>query len=99
MGTPHAGTEALATWAKVLSMSLGFFKQTNPHILEVLERNSELLYRIQADFHTMLRDRKKRNEPDIEIVCFFEELPIPGLGLVSHGRCLCGTLDTEFGVW
>lgn len=84
MGTPHGGTEALASWAKVLSMSLGFFKQTNPQILEVLRRNSELLYRIRADFHTMLRDRKKGNDPDIGIVCFFEELPVPGFGFVSH---------------
>ncbi|MCJ1386506.1 hypothetical protein MMC17_009632 [Xylographa soralifera] len=63
-------------------MSLGLFKQANPQILEGLKKNSELLYRIQADFHTMLRDRKKRNDPDIEIVCFFEELPIIGFGFV-----------------
>ena len=87
MGTPHAGTDALATWAKVLAASLGIIKQTNSHILEVLQRNSELLYRIQAEFHTLIRDRKKRDEPDIETVCFFEELPMPGIGFVGDVHC------------
>ena len=88
----------MAAWAQMLSMSLGLLKQTNPQILEVLKKNSELLYRIQAEFHTMLRDRKKRNDSDIEIVCFMEELPIPGFGFVSHHRRPCGLLNPEFGV-
>lgn len=58
-------------------------KQTNPEILEVLRRDSELLYRIQAEFHTMIRDRAKKNDTDIGIICFFEELAMPGIGVVG----------------
>ena len=99
MGTPHAGTDALATWAKVLASSVGLLKQTNPQILEILRRNSELLYRVQTDFHTMIRDRKKRNEPDIEIVCFFEERPIRGYDFVSDvHRLLSKCLSLMFAI-
>ena len=94
MGTPHAGTAALATWAKVLASSIGLLKQTNPQVLEVLRRNSEILYRVQTDFHMMIRDRKKRNEPDIEIVCFYEERPIWGYDFVSDIHRLLGKCDS-----
>jgi hypothetical protein len=85
MGTPHAGVDQLVEWARLLALSLGVLKQTNTEILQVLRRDSELLYRIQNEFHTMIRDKKKRGETDIELCCFFEELPLRGIGLVSSG--------------
>jgi hypothetical protein len=83
MGTPHSGTDALATWAKSLATSIGVLTQTNAEILDVLKRGSESLYRIQTDFHTMIRARRNSNKAEIEIVCFYEELPLRGAGFVS----------------
>ena len=58
-------------------------KQTNSEIVEVLRRDSEVLARIQDQFHTMIIARSKEEIGLIEICCFFEELPLPGVGLVS----------------
>jgi hypothetical protein len=58
-------------------------KQTNSKILAVLKSDSEVLERVQNGFHTMIRSRAQDELPPIEITCFFEELPLPGIGLVS----------------
>lgn len=58
-------------------------KQTNPEILAVLESDSEVLERVQGSFHTMIRSRIQSGLPQIEITCFFEELPLPGVGIVG----------------
>ncbi len=55
----------------------------NPQILEVLERESEVLARVQDEFHTMVKSRNQERLQQIEITCFFEELPLPGVGVVS----------------
>jgi hypothetical protein len=81
LGTPHHGS-GLARWAELLSRSIGIIKQTNTEIIEVLKRGSEVLGRIQDGFHTMILARGREGQP-IEISCFFEELPLPGIGQVS----------------
>ncbi|KAK4233048.1 P-loop containing nucleoside triphosphate hydrolase protein, partial [Achaetomium macrosporum] len=80
LGTPHHGS-GLARWAELLSRSIGIIKQTNTQIVEVLKRDSEVLARIQDGFHTMVLARGREGQP-IEISCFFEELPLPGIGQV-----------------
>ncbi|KAK3896423.1 sesB-related regulatory [Staphylotrichum tortipilum] len=80
LGTPHHGS-GLARWAELLSRSIGIIKQTNTQIVEVLKRDSEVLARIQDGFHTMVLARGKEGQR-IEISCFFEELPLPGIGQV-----------------
>jgi hypothetical protein len=62
---------------------IGVLKQTNPQILAVLERESEVLARVQDEFYTMVRSRNQERLQPIEITCFFEELPLPGVGVVS----------------
>ena len=57
-------------------------QQTNPAILGVLKSDSEVLARIQTDFHNMSRARAKKSDPTIEVTCFYEELPLPGVGEV-----------------
>lgn len=61
-------------------------KQANPKVVEVLQRDSEVLARIQDSFHAMIitqnKEGNKNGFPPIEITCFYEELPLPGLGLV-----------------
>ena len=81
LGTPHHGA-GLARWAELLSRSIGIIKQTNTEIVEVLKRDSEVLARIQDGFHTMVLARSKEGLPPIDISCFFEELPLPGIGQV-----------------
>ncbi|KAH6957547.1 ankyrin repeat-containing domain protein [Ilyonectria sp. MPI-CAGE-AT-0026] len=80
LGTPHHGA-GLARWAKLLSTSIGIIKQTNTEIVAVLKRDSEVLARIQDGFHTMVLARGKEGQP-IEISCFYEQLPLPAVGLV-----------------
>ena len=65
---------------------IGTVKQTNPDIVEVLRRDSEVLARIQDGFHTMVMARNKEGLPPIHISCFYEELPLPAVGLVGSTR-------------
>ncbi|KAI8168729.1 hypothetical protein K4K49_012692 [Colletotrichum sp. SAR 10_70] len=81
LGTPHHGS-GLAIWAERLSKSIGLIKQTNADIVQVLRRDSEVLARIQDSFHTMIQSRTKQGLSAIEITCFYEELPMRGVGLV-----------------
>lgn len=83
LGTPHTGA-GLAEWASKLAKSLGLFKQTNSQIVAVLETESEVLARIQDNFHTMIRSREQHGLSPIWITCFYEELPLTGVGVVSR---------------
>ncbi len=85
LGTPYHGS-GLAQWANMLAKSIGLLKQTNPNILQVLQDDSEVLARIQDSFHTMVRARNQDGMQPIEITCFFEELPLPGIGSVSNSH-------------
>jgi hypothetical protein len=67
----------------MLAKSIGLLKQANPQILTILESDSEVLARVQDSFHTMIRSRNQDRLPLIEVACFFEELPLPGIGVVS----------------
>ncbi|KAA8642375.1 hypothetical protein EYZ11_009972 [Aspergillus tanneri] len=91
LGTPHHGA-GLAKWAEVVSRSIGLVKQTNPDIVDVLRRDSEVLARIQDGFHTMVKSRSLVEPPPIEVTCFYEELPVLGFGLVvpQHSAILPG---------
>ncbi|RKK17486.1 hypothetical protein BFJ65_g7820 [Fusarium oxysporum f. sp. cepae] len=81
LGTPHHGA-GLARWAELVSRYIGLVKQTNSNIVQVLRRESEVLARIQDSFHTMIKSRITEGLSPIEISCFYEELPLPGVGLV-----------------
>ncbi|KAN0110923.1 hypothetical protein V8E51_007310 [Hyaloscypha variabilis] len=91
LGTPHHGS-GLANWAHLLARWMGLLTQTNPQILAVLESDSEILARVQDGFHTMVRARIQEMLKPIEITCFYEELPLPGIGVVvpSHSAILPG---------
>lgn len=65
-------------------MWANLIKQTNSDIVNVLRRDSELLARIQDDFHSMLRSRIDDGQRQIFITCFYEELPLAGVGEVRH---------------
>jgi protein SERAC1 len=75
LGTPHYGS-GLTNWTEKLAKLIGLFKQTNPQILAELQSDYEVLARIQDAFYHMVRST-------VEITCFYEELPLPGVGIVS----------------
>ncbi|KAL2796248.1 hypothetical protein BJX66DRAFT_336262 [Aspergillus keveii] len=79
LGTPHCGSN-LANWAKVFGRVITMFKRTNTRLLETLSPDSEVLAWIQKDFHTMLRSRQQEGKQPLRITCFYEELPIHGIG-------------------
>ncbi|KAE8447349.1 hypothetical protein EG329_010907 [Mollisiaceae sp. DMI_Dod_QoI] len=78
LGTPHFGA-GLANYAETFARLVGVLKQTTKEIVRVLTTESEVLARIQTDFHTMIRDRAQQGHA-IPIICFYEELPLPGIG-------------------
>lgn len=82
MGTPHCGSHA-ADWAKVVTSVAKLVKGVNDSIIKALQPDSEVLERIQQDFHTMIRSRNEAGKYKIQITCFYEDLSIPGIGLVS----------------
>jgi hypothetical protein len=82
LGTPHSGT-GLATVAKRLAQIMPPSTGTNLRIVKVLQKDSEVLARIQNEFHSLLRSRRQEGNNPIEITCFYEEVPISGIGEVS----------------
>lgn len=84
MGTPHAGS-SLKKFATALSTIINLGpKKPNQKILDVLDRHSEVLSLIQADFQAMMKTRERNNEREIKLLCCIEELPVTGLGRVSN---------------
>lgn len=67
----------------MLAVTIGILKQTNPNILTLLETESEVLAQVQDEFHNLIRSRSQDGLQGIEISCFYEELPLPGVGVVS----------------
>jgi protein SERAC1 len=80
MGTPHRGAW-VADWAKIPASALGLVKSINKSLLEILQTDNQALKLIQVNFWSMIRERQKANQPP-EVTCFFEELPLVGVGKV-----------------
>jgi hypothetical protein len=98
LGTPHQGS-SLAKWYERWGRGLKHFRPTNLDIVSVLHRESEVLARIQSSFHAMLKARAAEALPPIEIACFYEELPLPGIGLaVSMQSAVCPGCGVPIGI-
>ncbi len=80
MGTPHRGAW-MADWAKIPAGAFGLVKSANTTLLKILETDNKLLEDTRASFSGMLRELSNKNRP-IQVTCFREELPLPGVGLV-----------------
>jgi len=80
MGTPHRGSW-MADWAKISASALGLVKSTNESLLEILRTDNQLLEDIKINFYSMIRESQS-NKNRLEVMCFFEELPLPGVGRV-----------------
>lgn len=96
MGTPHRGSW-MADWAAIPASALDLVVPTNTKKLrEILTTDNQLLEAIQEDFLSMLREQLGERRK-IEIMCFFEELPIyKGLRVVErHSATLEGYNDAS----
>jgi len=75
----------------------------NWRMLQVLREDSQVLERIQSEFHSMIRQRLEKGFQKIEMTCFFEELQTPGLSNVVGCSPLCPLLRDgkadEHGIW
>ncbi|KAB8253535.1 Alpha/Beta hydrolase protein [Aspergillus pseudonomiae] len=80
MGTPHKGSW-MADWAKISADALGLVKSTNKSLIDILQAENQLLEAIQNDFLSMVRELRE-NHRSLEVMCFFEELPLPVVGKV-----------------
>lgn len=75
MGTPHGGS-FMARLAKTPLEAFGIFKSVNTSLIEVLTSNNQLLRDIQDQFLLMIRGVRRLNGQPIQVVCFYEELPM-----------------------
>jgi hypothetical protein len=80
MGTPHKGSW-MADWAKISADALGLVKSTNKSLIDILRAENQLLEAIQNDFLSMVRQLRE-NHRSLEVMCFYEELPLPVVGKV-----------------
>ena len=81
LGTPHHGAD-LAAWANFGTTIAKTIKHVNTEIISVLKPGSEMLARVQDEFHGLLR-RRRDEESGIAITCFYEELPLHLIGKVN----------------
>ena len=82
LGTPHS-TSGLVHGAERLTRTISAVKQTNTEILPELRSELEGLAGVQNSFQAMIQARNQEGLSPIEITCFYEELPLPGIGIVS----------------
>lgn len=73
----------LAKWAKVLSSLFSVVLKTNKEIIRILTTGSEMLANLQQDFWTMINARQTNEIRPPSIFCFYEELPVRGVGEAS----------------
>jgi len=72
LGTPHSGSN-LESWKRAFDN----FTKFNKNFTDIVESPSEVLARIQEEFHTMLKVRADMRKRYLNITCFYEELPVP----------------------
>jgi len=81
IGTPHHGSD-YAAWITLVSSLTNWLKQSNKNIVAVLKPDSEVLAGIQKSFQGLLAKRRDAGKK-ICVTCFFEELPVTGVGEAS----------------
>lgn len=92
MGTPHDGSWT-RDWANIRASDLGVLKSTNRSLLEILETDDEYLQSVQDHFWSLIQE-KPTDGCGLEITCFFEELPLPGVvELVPKKSATLGNQD------
>ncbi|RAO70150.1 uncharacterized protein BHQ10_006162 [Talaromyces amestolkiae] len=80
MGTPHEGSW-MARWATIPAKCLGIIKSTNTKLLDILDRDNEMLKEIQDEFYTLIGS-SRTNGRNIKVTCFYEEQGLSVVGTV-----------------
>ena len=81
MGTPFEGSDT-TKWSnlfKRLSQLLPI-GEVNKNLLDYLRPDSHELKILGEDFPKWLNNRQTPGERRVQVICFFEELPTPGIG-------------------
>ena len=86
LGTPNHGAASLAKLAKFASQLISLVKPTNSKILRTLQRESEVLARIQDSFHAILKTRVHDGLQPIDATYCYEELPFGKFGYVCASK-------------
>jgi hypothetical protein len=81
IGTPHYES-SLTGWGSLLAKFGGGFRATDKEIDLNLRHLSRELQQVDQEFQQML----KQSEVNLDIVCFYEELPVPGLGKIVESN-------------
>lgn len=81
LGTPHRGS-LMADRGKLPAYVLSMVKSTNRSLLQILETNDRFSRAIHHDFLNMLRGLPEQEGREIKVVCFYEELPMPRVGVI-----------------
>lgn len=79
LGTPHRGSDLTPFAASVANILKAGGKRVNKEILQLLDRNSEVLADVEESYGVWLR----RNSSRFDLTCFFEELELPAVGMVD----------------
>lgn len=88
LGTPHAGSDAVA-YADALIALVGIFKPVNRAIVDVLRKDSELLRRTQSDFVNWQRQQEEKKKKRVEIANFYEDTQMCVKGKVRTNPFRC----------
>jgi len=81
LGVPHYGAD-LASWGRFGTRIVNVLRRANEDIIAVLEPGSEMLRITEKTFRNILSLRKDEGL-EISITCFYEELPVLGVGEVQ----------------
>jgi protein SERAC1 len=79
MGTPHRG-RWMSDWARIPPAALGLATPEYTSLFSVLETDEEQLNAIQSRFSAMIEEPACVGR--IVVACFYEELPVPGVGFI-----------------
>lgn len=79
LGTPHYGADLADIGQRLIGFAGLTTARTNQRIVGVLQRDSEVLSRIQKGFQELLRSQHQDGTRALEITCFYEELPLMGM--------------------
>ncbi|CAN9319219.1 unnamed protein product [Alternaria alternata] len=69
-----------ARWLNTLMKVNNVLNKSNRDIVALLEPSSEMLANLQREFHTMLEKRREKEGKRVKLYCFYEELPVRGIG-------------------
>ena len=83
LGSPPDEAD-LSSLAKIVTQSIGLVEQKDFDVVDIYRRSFQaVLENNPSNFDRMQNARTAGGLPLIEIVCFYEELPVDGFGFVS----------------